>query len=93
MNVFDSLRSYAASWSVKSSRGFQSEEIQAVKKAEVVPSDFGNSVCFTMVSGAKKYIPLDRDSTLSVGDSVDLSKVELLTLSREGSSDIIRVRA
>lgn len=93
MNVFDSLRSYAASWNVKSSREFQPEEIQAVRRAEVVPSDYGNSVCFTMISGAKKYIPLDRDSTLSIGDSVDLNSAKLLTLGREGSSDIIRVKA
>lgn len=92
MNIFDSLRSYAASWSVKSERAFDAQEINLVKDTEVVPSDYGNSVCFTMVNGVKKFIPLDRDSTLSVGDRVDLTKAKLITLGREGNSDIIRVK-
>lgn len=92
MNIFDSLRSYAASWQVKDMRNFGSHEIQLVKDAEIVPSDYGNSVCFTMINGVKKFIPLDKDSTLSVGDKVDLTKAMLVTLCREGNSDIVRVK-
>lgn len=92
MNIFDSLRSYAASWSVKSERAFDALEISLVKEAKVVPSEYGNSVCFSLVTGVQKYIPLDRDSTLSVGDRVDLTKATLVILEREGSPDIKRVR-
>ena len=45
-----------------------------------------------MKSGGNKYIALSNDATVGVGDSVDLSKAQLLTLEKEGESDILRVR-
>lgn len=92
MNIFSSLTTYAASWSEKSSRKFTNDEINCVERALVVPSQYGNSVCFIMKAGGKTYIPLDRDSQISVGDSVDLREAKLVTLSKSGSSDINRVR-
>ena len=56
MNIFSSLKVYAGKWSVKSTRKFTSEEISAVSYAEVVPSKYGNSVLFNMVSGGTVYI-------------------------------------
>lgn len=91
MNIFNGLQVYGGNWSVKSSRAFDAEEIAAVAKAEVVASEFGNSVCFFMKSGGMTYIPLSNTSTLTVGDSVDITKAELLTLHRDGSEDIQRV--
>ena len=91
--VFDSLTKYADNWKVVSERAFNSEEIAAVKSASVVSSQYGSSVCFLMKSGGQTYIPLSRDSELAVGDSVDLSQAKLLTLHRDGDSDIIRVQA
>ena len=93
MNIFSSLRTYAGKWNLKASRAFELEEIAAVNKAEVVSSKYGNSVCFFMKSGGQSYIPLSNDSTLAVGDTVDLSKAQLLTLEKDGESDIIRVKA
>jgi hypothetical protein len=93
MNIFSRLQVYAGKWNLKSSRSFEAEEIAAVSKAEVVASQYGNSVCFFMKAGGQTYIPLSTDSTLTVGDSVDLSKAELLTLGKDGESDINRVRA
>ena len=92
-NVFASLTKYAEGWKVVSNRSFNEEEIAAVKRAEVVSSQYGSSVCFFMKSGGQTYIPLSRDSHLAVGDSVDLTKAELLTLHRDGDDDIIRVQA
>ena len=46
-----------------------------------------------MKAGGQTYIPLSNDSALAVGDSVDLSKAQLLTLEKDGESDIIRVKA
>ena len=91
MNIFNSLRVYAGKWMLKASRAFTQEEIAAVKSATVVPSQYGNSVCFMMVGGGQTYIPLANDATVGVGESVDLTKAQLLTLSKEGEPDINRV--
>lgn len=91
MNIFSTLRTYAGKWSVKSSRVFTQEEIQAVESAIVVPSQYGNSVCFMMVGGGQTYIPLANDATVGVGESIDLTKAKLLTLEKGGESDINRV--
>lgn len=91
MNIFNQLKVYAAKWQVSSKRSFTKEEIEVVKEAEVVPSEYGSSVMFTLISGGTTYIPLSTNSTVGVGEKVDLKKATLLTLSREGSSDIIRV--
>lgn len=92
MNIFGTLRTYAGKWSLKSSRKFEEEEINAVSKAEVVPSSYGNSVCFFMKSGGNKYIALSNDATVGVGDLVNLTKAQLLTLEKEGEPDILRVK-
>lgn len=91
MNIFNSLRNYAGKWSVKESRNFSQEEIDSVSEAYVVDSQYGNSVCFIMVGGGQTYIPLSTNSSLGLGDSVDVSKAKLLTLSRAGEADIQRV--
>ena len=79
MNIFSNLRVYAGKWALKASRVFNQEELAGISSATVVPSQYGNSVCFMMVSGGKTFIPLDQSSTLGVGETVDLSKAELLT--------------
>ena len=91
MNIFSTLRTYAGKWSVKSSRAFSPEEVAAVSSAVVVPSQYGNSVCFMMVGGGQTYIPLANDATVGVGESIDLTKAKLLTLEKDGESDINRV--
>ena len=91
MNIFSSLRVYAGKWSEKARRTFSPVEITAVSSATVVDSQYGQSVCFVMVSGGQTYIPLDQNSSKSTGDTVDLSKAELVTLSKEGEADIYRV--
>lgn len=91
MNIFNSLQVYAGKWSVKSTRAFDKEEIAAVKQAVVVPSQYGNSVMFTMVAGGQTYIPLSSDATVGVGEIIDLNKAQLVTLSKDGESDIVRV--
>lgn len=90
-NVFSGLTNYAGNWSVINRRDFNEEEKAAVKSAHVVSSQYGSSVCFMMSSGGQTYIPVSRDSNLAVGDSIDLDKVELLTLHRDGDEDIVRV--
>lgn len=93
MNIFSALRVYAGKWSEKDVRNFAPEEIAAVKKAEVVESQYGFSVSFTMVTGGQTYVPLDQNSSLGIGDQIDLTKAQLVTLQRPGEQDIYRVRA
>ena len=92
MNIFSALRVYAGKWSEKAKRAFTSDEISAVEKATVVDSQYGQSVCFLMVGGGMTYIPLDQNSSKATGEEVDLNKVELVTLSKQGEADIYRVR-
>ena len=91
MNIFNSLRKYAGKWSVIASRAFSAEEQSAVTSATVVPSQYGNSVCFMMVGGGQTFIPLSTNSSKAVGDTIDLSKAKLLTLAKDGEDNIYRV--
>ena len=90
-NIFSSLRVYAGKWNLKSSRAFSPEEVAAVASAVVVASQYGNSVCFTMVGGGQSFIPLSQNSAKAVGDSIDLTSAKLLTLEKSGEADIYRV--
>lgn len=91
MNVFSGKTVYGGNWQVVNSRTFDAEEQAMVKNAEVVSSEFGNSVCFFMVGGGQIYIPLSNQSTLKPGDTVDVSKAKILTLHRDGNADIERI--
>lgn len=93
MNIFNSLRRYAGKWAVIASRAFTAEEQNAVSSATVVPSQYGNSVCFMMVGGGQTFIPLSQNSSKAVGDTIDLSKAQLLTLAKDGEDNIYRVEA
>ena len=93
MNIFNGLQVYGGSWNVvaEKTRSFNEEELALINRAEVVASEYGNSVCFFMKSGGQTYIPLSKNSNLGVGDTVDITKVKLLTLHRDGNEDITRV--
>lgn len=90
-SIFDKLNVYAQKWALKSSRPFSSEELEVVKSAVVVDSDYGKSVCFFMKSGGRTYLPLSTESSLEAGEIVDLSTAKIITLSKSGESDIMRV--
>ena len=92
-NIFSSLFTYAGKWQVKSTRNFTDEEIASVAKAVVVPSQYGNSLCFHMVSGGMTFIPMSNTSSKGVGEEVDLHNAKLITLGKDGESDIVRVEA
>ena len=80
-------------WSLKSERYFTQDEIDEVSLAIVVHSQYGNSVEFTMKLGGRcTYIPLDKGSNITVGEIVDMKQAILLTLEKEGESDIVRVK-
>lgn len=78
-------------WKVKECRHFNPMEIAAVDKAIVVASQYGNSICFIMKTGGRRFIPLYKSSSLGVGDTFDLRTAKVITLCREGKDDIYRV--
>lgn len=85
-NVFDALPEYGAKWMVEDARFFNEKEQADIQSAEVVPSQFGLSVCFLMSNGKKKYIPLDQESTLNIGDPLDKSRIQLKKLINIGDT-------
>ena len=90
--IFDSLKSYGGKWTEKSSRKFTKEEIELVEKAQVVASEYGNSCCFFMKNGTTMYVPMSQDAKSGIGDMVDLSSAEIVTLEKQGEWDIQRIR-
>jgi hypothetical protein len=88
MKSFDDMMD---GWIVKERRPFNQSEIDAVKSAVVVTSEYGNSVCFFMKSGGRTYLPLSINSTKGIGESIDLRKANVLTLSKRNEADITRV--
>lgn len=92
MNFFSDKKSYGGKWQVKSTRSFTPEEIDMVAKAVVVSSEFGNSCCFFMKGGNIHFTPMSTDSTLTVGEDVDLNKAQIVTLKKEGEHDIERIK-
>lgn len=91
-NVFGSLTTYGEKWNKIAERNFNENEINAVKSATVVPSDYGMSVCFAMKAGGSTYIPVSKVGYQPAeGETVDLQKVKLVTLERSGDGQRIRV--
>ena len=78
-------------WRVKGVRSFNLEERLAVNRAEVVASQYGNSVCFFMNDGGQSYIPLDKNSELTIGDELDMNTAKVITLCCKEKNDIVRV--
>lgn len=92
MNIFNNLKVYQTGWNVKDERPFSQAEKDAVINAETVASNYGISVQFTMKGGGLTFIPLSEESSLGVGEVVDLEKAALLTLEKSGANDIYRVK-
>ena len=65
-------------------RIFCKKELDVVNRAKVVQGQYTKLVCFYMNDGCQKYIPLCKQSPLSIGDEVDLNKAKLIELSGEG---------
>lgn len=76
----DKLLEQIDGWKVLEKKHFAPEEIYVVKKAEIVLSQDGRSVCFFMRGGGQTYLPLLEESTLCVGDILDMNQAVLVTL-------------
>ena len=92
--IFDNLPKRSIKWTIKNERPFTQEEIDAVKNAVVIQSQYGKSVQFIMQEKEVAVdIPLDSSSALNIGDTIDMSSAIVLTLEKTGESDIIRIKA
>ena len=91
MNIFDVLQKFPGKWRETARRSFSPEELAAIKSAKVVESKYGTSACFLLHSGECSFIPMDNSSELVVGEEIDLTTAQLITLSKEGEKDIYRV--
>lgn len=90
-NLFKNLKKYDTAWSIVSIDTFDEEDLSMIKFAEVVKSTYGTSLKMTLVKGSV-YIPIDpRDENYSIGDVVDLKRVRVKTLHKDGEEDIQRV--
>jgi len=91
-NLFLTLTQYGGKWEVTNTRKFSDDEKAMVEKAVVVDSEYGNSCCFYMKNGNRSFIPMSNDATASLGDVVDINNMEILTLSKQGEDDILRIK-
>ena len=91
-DFFFGKKRYGGRWAVKSVRNFTEAEQNEIAKATVVSSEYGNSCCFFMKNGDLIFQPMSNDSTLTVGQDVDITKAEIVTLCKEGENDIERIR-
>jgi hypothetical protein len=92
MSIFSGLQSYAGKWSVKSVESMSAEDIAMVSSAHVVNSQYGLSCCFMMKAGNMHFIPMDQNCTTAPGEVLDLNKVKVITLEKQGEADIQRIR-
>ena len=94
MGFLDSLMTYAGSWEEVSREKLSKSDVQNVQSIQVVTKEqewgTSTSMCFTMVGGGKKFVPLSRDSELQEGDKVNPNTVEIITLEKDGENPIHR---
>ena len=65
-------------------RRFDQKEIDLVSDAIVVSASYGLVVAFYMKNGGKTFIPLDVNSSLTIGESVDLSRCFIEIFEKNG---------
>lgn len=91
MSILNSVRMYNGSWEVANVSSFSDEDKAQIKKARIVDSQFGLSVCLFMKNGQKGFIPLSNTSSGDEGDVVDLETAKVIQLKREGDAPIYRI--
>ena len=92
MGLFTNRQVYAQKWTVKSVSDISEEDAKLFTKGRIVPSEFGTSMEFTMVSGGLCFIPMDTECPHKVGDEYLPEELEVVILQRLGDADIERIR-
>lgn len=88
MSLFKKI--YGGSYSVSKTALLTSLEAR-VKSAMVVAGEFGLQAKCDLGDGKLGYLPLSKNSQLKDGDELPLATAKVITLSKEGGDDIIRV--
>lgn len=92
-NIFGNLTVYAGKWNLKTEVSLDAEDKAMFSSAKVVSSEYGKSVCFFLKSGGQQYIPMSNQGVqLNVGDPVNLDKVSIQVLEKQGEEDILRAK-
>ena len=86
-----SIQHVAEQWKITNVRPFSDAEINSVADTRVVKTQYGLSVEFSFKQGGVKYIPLMGKDKLPVDAKLNLQKAKIVTLSREGETDIYRI--
>lgn len=77
-NIFDDVtlvKDYQPRWKVLSSRQFNAKEQSLIDNCKVVAGDYGLSICFAMQNGHKRWISLDSQSQLNLGDTPEVKDI------------------
>lgn len=88
MGLFAKL--YGGSWSLKSTENLLTVD-SSIKSGVVTEGTYGLQVCCTLIDGRTGYVPLSRASKLVAGEEFPIANAKVLTLSKDGEDDIIRV--
>ena len=57
----------------------------------IVPSNFGNSIQFTLFDDTYCFIPCDHNLPYGIGDKISCNSIEIIQLSKKGRKDIFRI--
>lgn len=91
MSIFNDLRNYQTKWEEKGRRNFTPQEIAEIDEAVVVASQYGFSGRFQRKNGYIVFIPMSQTCSLGEGESIDMQKAVIVTLSKLGENDIFRI--
>lgn len=91
MSLFSNVKIYAGGWSIKSKDKLGESEFNSIKNAVTVSSEYGVSACFFLKKGGQFYVPMSKDSNVGIGEVLDLNKITVLTLEKDGEADIQRI--
>lgn len=86
-NIFTSaeLKPYQTEWQEVTKREFNSDEINSIYSASVMPSKYGKSVCFFLNDKKTKFfIPVEPSADVCIGDILDMKDLELVHLKYVG---------
>ena len=89
MEVLSLLKKYGNSFDVVEDGKMDPKDLQNIKSAEFVNSDYGISVCLHLHRGGLAYIPLDKDCPLTLKDTPNLDKACVKALKQEGKTEMI----
>ena len=84
LNIFEGIGEYGIRWELVDSRPFSEKELSILTSCEVRASKFGISMCLHKTNGKVSFLPIDKDSSLNIGDTPDVKSIVLKKLKNVG---------